>query len=159
MNIEAEPPIKHEEIRSMVKPGILKPGMPFAEAPIAVFLTRAIDALQGTKSQREIAQEIGYEKPNMISMFKRGEAKVPLEKIPQLARAINVDPAHLLRMALQQYNPEFYKVIGLILDNKDIVTENEVAVIKEIRKLTGERDIHLTGDIKKRLKEAFKGFK
>jgi transcriptional regulator with XRE-family HTH domain len=159
MNIEAEPAIKHEEIKVMVKPGALKPGMPFENAPIAVFLTRAIDALQGIKSQREIAQEIGYEKPNMISMFKRGEAKVPLDKIPLLAKALNVDPAHLLRMALQQYNPEFYKVIGQILDNKDIVSDNEIAVIKELRKLTGERDVTLTGDLKKKLRECFKGFK
>ena len=38
-------------------------------------------------------------------MFKRGEVKVPLNKIPLLAKAINADPAHLFRLALEQYWP------------------------------------------------------
>lgn len=56
-----------------------KPGMPYSETSMARYLTKQIDALSGIKNQREIAAEIGYDKPNMISMFKRGETKVPLD--------------------------------------------------------------------------------
>jgi len=38
-------------------------------------------------------------------MFKRGEAKVPLDKVPILARALNVDPALLFCLAVEQYWP------------------------------------------------------
>ena len=74
-----------------------KPGMPFADSAIAKYIDKKIDELKGVKTQREIAAEIDYDKPNMISMFKRGEARVPLDKIPLLAKALGVDPAHMFR--------------------------------------------------------------
>src|SRR5580704_11911538 len=83
----------------------MKPGMPFAGSSIAKYLDKQIDALKGVKTQREIAAEIGYDKPNMISMFKHAEVKAPLDKIPSLAKALHVDPAHLFRLALEQYWP------------------------------------------------------
>jgi hypothetical protein len=70
-------------------------------SPIAIYLEKVIDKSQ--KNQREIAREIGYEHANMISMFKTGEAKVPLHKLPLLAKALGVDPTHLLRLGLLQY--------------------------------------------------------
>ena len=65
-----------------------KPGMPFADSAIAKYIDKKIDELKGEKTQREIAAEIGNDKPNLISMFKRGESKVPLEKIPLLSKAL-----------------------------------------------------------------------
>jgi len=53
----------------------VKAGMPFAGTMVAKYLDKQIDALKGVKTQREIALEAGYDKPNIISMFKRGEAK------------------------------------------------------------------------------------
>jgi hypothetical protein len=91
-----------------------KPGMPFANTSIAKFLDHQIDTLKGVKTQREIAVEIGYDKPNMISMFKRGEVKVPLDKIPLLAKAVQADPAHLFRLALEQYWPDMGETIDTI---------------------------------------------
>src|ERR1700722_20655079 len=88
-----------------VKKSQIKPGMPFADSAIAKYINKKIDELKGVKTQREIAQEAGYEMPNIISMFKRGESKVPLEKIPLLSKALGVDPAHLFRLALEHYWP------------------------------------------------------
>lgn len=104
-----------------------KPGMPFASSAIAKFLDKQIDSLKGVKTQRQIAAEIGYDKPNMISMFKRGETKVPLDKIPQLAKALGVDAGHLFRLALEQYWPEHGKTILGIFGC--IATENEEAIL------------------------------
>ena len=64
-----------------------KPGMPFADSAIAKYIDKKIDELKGVKTQREIAAEVGYEMPNIISMFKRGESKVPLQKIPLLSQS------------------------------------------------------------------------
>src|SRR5947209_7699722 len=100
-----------------------RPGMPFSNSSIAKFLDRQIHKLNGVKTQREIAVEIGYDKPNMISMFKRGEMKVPLEKIPALAKAVEADPAHLFRLALEQYWPSLGETIQTIFGRT--VTANE----------------------------------
>ena len=37
------------------------------------------------KTQRQIALEIGYERSNLISMFKQNQTRVPAEKVPALA--------------------------------------------------------------------------
>jgi len=72
---------------------------------IAKYLTDRIEALKYIKGESEIAAEIGYERSSMISMFKRCKAKVPLDKVPVLARALNVDPARLFYLAVEQYWP------------------------------------------------------
>ncbi len=104
-----------------------KSGMPFAGSAIARYLDKQIEALRGVKTQRQIAIEIGYDKPNMISMFKRGEARVPLDKIPLLAKALHVDPTHLFRLALEQYWPNMGDMIAKMFGR--IATENEEAIL------------------------------
>ena len=129
----------------------VRPGMPHADSKIAKYLTKQIDALSGVKSQREIAVEMGYEKPNIISMFKRGETKIPLDKIPALARAINVDPSYLFRMAMEQYWPDNYKAIAS--EFGAVITANEREFVEEIRKITGNSDPKFTPKIAAALKE------
>lgn len=104
-----------------------RPGMPFAQSSIAKYLDKQIEALKGVKTQRQIAAEIGYEKPNMISMFKRGEVRVPLDKIPALAKALEVDPGHLFRLALEQYWPGLRETIQAIFGR--VVTANEEEIL------------------------------
>jgi transcriptional regulator with XRE-family HTH domain len=101
--------------------------MPFADTAIARYLCKKIDEKRGVKTQREIAAEIGYDKPNLISMFKRGETKVPLEKIPALAKALGADPGHLFRLALAQYWPGAEAVIERIFGC--IATRNEERIL------------------------------
>lgn len=65
-----------------------------------------------TKSQRQIAMELGYEKPNIITMFKQGSTRLPMEKVPAMATALGVDRAELLRMWMKDYAPEMLAVIN-----------------------------------------------
>lgn len=131
---------------------VAKAGMPYAENAIAQYLTKQIDALRGQKSQREIALEMGYDKPNVVSMFKRGEMKVPLDKVPALAKALHVDPAHLFRMALEQYWPDqrevLYKVFGTI------VTEEERKVLDLMREFT-DNQVKLTPELEEALRSVY----
>jgi transcriptional regulator with XRE-family HTH domain len=105
----------------------LKPGRPFANSTVALFLDKQISRLKGVKTQREIAHEIGYDAPNLISMFKRGESKVPLDKIPALAKALDVDTGHLFRLALEQYWQGQAKLIREIFGRT--ATENEETIL------------------------------
>lgn len=130
-------------------------GMPYAEMPIALYISKQIDVQASMgKTQREIAQEIGYEKPNMISMFKRGEAKVPLDKIPALAKALNVDPAFLFKMAIQQYWPDIGEAIAEIFGT--VLTRNETKIIEIIRHAAKGTDPNITAEHERGLKALFK---
>lgn len=130
-----------------------KAGMPYADSKIARYLTKQIDSVANEKSQREIAAEIGYDKPNMLSMIKRGESKVPLEKIPLLARSLHVDVGHLMRLAMEQYWPSMHEAIRESFGYT--VTKEEFAIIAYIRELTKDENPSLTAELKKRIKEAF----
>ena len=106
---------------------ISKPGMPFADSAIGKYIDKKIDELKGVKTQREIVQEAGYEKPSIISMFKRGESKVPLDKIPLLSKALGVDPAHMFRLALEQYWPDRSEIIAKLFGQ--LASENEEEIL------------------------------
>jgi transcriptional regulator with XRE-family HTH domain len=116
-----------------------RPGMPYANTALAKFVDKRIDALKGVKTQREIAAEIGYAKPNILSMFKRGESKVPLEKIPALARALGADPAHLFRLGFEVHWPNLVGVIEEVFGQ--LASKNEIEILlKRWRTATDNAD-------------------
>lgn len=75
---------------------------------IAKLVNDRIEELKGVKSQRDIAQRAGYKNQNMITMIKQGNSKVALDRAPDLARALEVDPKEFMLLALEQfYSREF----------------------------------------------------
>ncbi len=80
-----------------------------ADRPTARFLTSAIQA--SGLSQVEIAKRSGYQRPNVISMMKKGQCKVPIARIPALARACGADEWVFLETALKEYHPEVWGTI------------------------------------------------
>jgi hypothetical protein len=85
------------------------------------YLAKQIDMSE--KKQVEIARDLGYEKANIITMFKQGLTRVPMEKVPRLARSLGIDPAQMMNMYLAEYAPEIKstleEVYGLILTRKE----------------------------------------
>ena len=71
-------------------------------------------------------------------MFKKGLTKVPIEKVPALAKALHLDPAHLLMLAMREYMPEAFATIQKTLGHT--VTENEFELVSEVRKATKDSD-------------------
>lgn len=116
---------------------------------VADFVTRKINLLD--KTQKEIAAECGFDRPNVITMIKQGHTKVPLDKIYVIAKAINVDPAFFLRIVLNEYQPNVLKVIeecsGLV------VTQNESEIIEIFRVYARDKELKLNGAQKESLKE------
>ena len=94
------------------------------------------------KTQREIAAEIGYDKPNIITMFKQGITKVPLTKIAPLARALRVDPVYMMRLALNEYAPETLAAIEDVMGV--MVSTNEKEILEVIRTSTNHADPHMS---------------
>lgn len=60
--------------------------------------------------QLEMAEAMGFAKPNIITMFKQGKTRVPLDKVPAFARVLGLDSRNLLRMAMSEYCPELLAV-------------------------------------------------
>jgi transcriptional regulator with XRE-family HTH domain len=92
-------------------------------------------------TQREIAAKLGYSKPNIITMFKKGHTPVPIRQVPALARVLEVDPAWLVRLAMRSYHPEILDTVEMSMGF--LATAREVEIIRELRELTGNTDPRL----------------
>jgi hypothetical protein len=84
------------------------------------------------KPQRQIALEAGFAKPNIITMFKKGDTKIPMEKIGPLAKALEIDPIHFFKMCMQEYQPDTWNEIQKMF-NQPVLTLNEIEIIEAIR--------------------------
>jgi len=87
------------------------------------------------KAQTEIAFEAGFEKPNMITMIKQGRTKLPLAKIGAMAKALETDPTHLLKMCLEEYQPETWDAVSPYMD--EMLTGDELSLLRSIRSWVG----------------------
>ena len=63
------------------------------------------------KTQKEIAAEVGFPKANVLTMLKQGTTRVPISRIPALARALDVEPDELMKIVLREYQPEILEAI------------------------------------------------
>jgi transcriptional regulator with XRE-family HTH domain len=120
---------------------------PHENSRLAKFLDTRLLELKHKKTQAEIAEEAGFINPNMLTMIKQGASKLPLARVPALAKALDTDPALLLRLALEQAEGStaagaIYEIIG------EPITANEMTWIREIREASGDTDPRLTSRAK-----------
>lgn len=94
-------------------------------------------------TQVEIARRLDYDKPNLITMFKQGQTKVPINKIGPLARILEVDAVWLLRRALREYSPDLWQALEETLGPR--VTANELEILGALRVATDDTDPRLSG--------------
>lgn len=115
-----------------------KPSSAAPRLSVAEYLDRQITA--SPKRQVQIAEEIGYPKPNMISMIKRGVSPLPISKVGVMAKALDLDPAHLLRLAMQEYYPDTWKAIEEITGDR-FVSEDELKIVWIVRSESMGNDV------------------
>ena len=128
---------------------------PFGNTKLTKFLDKHIDGLKGELSQRDIATALGYRRANLISMLKAGDMSLPLEKVPALAKAIKVDPAHLLRLGLEEHWPDQMRVINEVFGG--VVTKNEMKLLEAFRSATHSRDPQPTREQVAQIQDIFRG--
>lgn len=104
-----------------------------SEGKVSEFITSLIE--KSGKTRKEIANEAGLGKPNMISMLKNGETKLPLAKLGSFAKAVHTDPAYLLKLCLTEYYPDVWAAIQDHLESA--ITSDELQLVKAIRDATG----------------------
>jgi transcriptional regulator with XRE-family HTH domain len=105
---------------------------------VAAYLRQQIDI--SPKSQSEICEDIGLDKPNIITMFKQGKTKVPVTRVPALARALNIDPVYLLSLVMSEYTPETWQVIQDVVGG-NLISQKEMSILKLIREASEGRDV------------------
>jgi Helix-turn-helix. len=127
---------------------------PYANTRLALFLAKRIDELRATKTQVEIAEQAGFTTANMISMLKNGDTKLAVDRVPQMAKALDVDPAYLLRLTLEQAMGETAaRAVTEIFGSP--ITTNERGWIAEIRDASGDTDPRLTARSRAALRGIF----
>lgn len=63
--------------------------------------------------------------------------KLPIDKVPAFAQALDLDPAELVRAALRESSPELSQVIEDVFNPMNL-SATEVNLIKHLRKLCGD---------------------
>ena len=91
------------------------------------------------KTQRQVADECGFENANVITMFKQGATKLPLNRIGPLAKALDIDPVYLLRLTLLEYIPDTWEMVENVMQST-LLTANELDLVRAYRTATGDSD-------------------
>lgn len=110
----------------------MPPNKPYADTRLIHFLVKRILELRSVKSQADIAREAGFVNVNMMSIIKSGGTRLPIDRVPALAKALDVDPRRLLQLAVEQWvggtaARTFDEIFGTV------VTLNEIAWLMEVR--------------------------
>ncbi|WP_134682027.1 helix-turn-helix domain-containing protein [Paracoccus ravus] len=127
---------------------------PHSSSPAAKLVADRVRDLAHRKTQAEIAAAAGFSNVNMISYLKTGKSKIPFDRVPSLAKALEVDPAYLMRLALDQAIGETAaKAIVEIFGTP--ATENERAWLDEIRDASDNTDPRLTSRSRSALRGIF----
>jgi|SRR6056297_110029 len=106
-------------------------------SPSATFLRTAIE--NSPKTQREIARDAGFATPNVLSMMKTGECKIPISRIPALAKALDVDSQEFVKIALREHHPEIWMVIEDLMRMR--LTEFEAEFLGSYAYICGETEL------------------
>ncbi|WP_319412101.1 helix-turn-helix transcriptional regulator [uncultured Cohaesibacter sp.] len=121
------------------------------ESKFTRYIRSKIEASE--KSQRELAELVGYNNQNMIAMLKTGGVKLALDRVPAMAQALKVDPLDLFKIALTQfYDEDTCKALLGIIEADLSPVEREIL---EIVRASSSGTPELTEEQKKKLTDLF----
>ncbi|WP_374369905.1 helix-turn-helix domain-containing protein [Tabrizicola sp.] len=127
---------------------------PYQNTATARLIAGLIRDLAHKKTQAEVASEAGFPNANMMTFLKNGRNKVPLDRVPSLAKALEVDPAYLMRLALDQaVDATAAKAITDIFGTP--ATENERGWLNELRDASDNTDPRITARSRAALRGTF----
>ncbi|WP_442579108.1 XRE family transcriptional regulator [Mesorhizobium sp. ASY16-5R] len=128
-------------------------GRPFSNTNLTRFLEKRILELKPKKSQRQIAGEAAFLSANLLSMIKTGTTRLPLDRVPALARSLECDPARLFILALEQQDNALAAVVREIF--RIPVSANEAVWIEELRDASNNSDPTLTTKARRAIRTLF----
>lgn len=97
-------------------------------------------------SDDTLASALGYESTKVITMMKAGQMSIPLDKAPQLAHTLDVNPGALMRRLLHDTAPNLLTAIEHCMGPLTL-TEGERRLIEAVRKANlGREPVPITFD-------------
>ena len=91
----------------------------------------------------DMQRALNYPHPNVIAMMKSGSMRLPASKVIAAAQLLQVDPTFLLGKVIAENDPALWDVISSLM-GKQLITVNELAMVKLMRQGLGGHDIDLT---------------
>lgn len=137
-------------------------GRPMNERPsgpgtaMANFLIEELPALDMTN--QEIADQLGYARPNIVSMWKAARTKVTIDHVFALSELTGVDATYILALFLDQYVSEWAGVDrfrDLVAMVNRLCTEEEYEIIQTVREARRYNSKPLTSEQRETLKKLF----
>ncbi len=119
----------------------LTPGRPRVDSSqrhvseISKFLDENWDVKVG-RTNEDVASELGYKSPNMISMLRMGRSKVALPRLLDLSRLMRVGIGTLLPLWFKQELEDNKALSNVIMPF--ILADNEIEVMQVIRAARGK---------------------
>jgi hypothetical protein len=89
-----------------------------------------------------LQQVLGYARPNVIAMMKKGGMKLPANKVIDAARLLEIDPVFLLGKVIAESDPELWAMISSLLGGQ-LVSANELKLIEFVRRALDGHDVDL----------------
>jgi hypothetical protein len=114
---------------------------------LAEFMNANWNHMVGRSNDDVASTEFGYRQGNLISMWRTGKARIPLEKLPDLARVMKQDIALLMPLWVEQYwgDRDDSKQLIKMLETR-MVTSAEAPVVKTLRAARRAHDLAYTDD-------------
>jgi hypothetical protein len=86
-----------------------------------------------------LALAVGY-KPAVIAMIKAGKMRLPINKVPTFAHALQMEPVSLLRATMMQASPELWSVLELLMPLGQLAPA-EVNLLRHLREVAAGRTL------------------
>lgn len=89
-------------------------------------------------SHKQLCDELGFDREIVLTLILQGSIRLPLTKLPALAKFLDLDAMNLLRSALPDMAPGLLEVVEGIF-NPLKLSPTEINLIHHLRKLSGDR--------------------
>jgi plasmid maintenance system antidote protein VapI len=90
-------------------------------------------------TQKELSEYAGFDKPNIIYMFKTGKTKVPLDKAGLIAEKLGLDKQDFWFKCFKEYQPNVFAEYERVLAQPTL-SKDEMTLINYLREK--KIDIH-----------------
>ncbi len=118
---------------------------PYADTEAAMMLSSALKRLQARKkSIRDVGRELNYSQATVLSHMATGRVPIPIDKAPEIAKAVGLPPSQFLMAVMDQRHPEVTHLLstkGREFEDMDLGFAHELEAIAGVPldKLTPEQ--------------------
>jgi hypothetical protein len=112
---------------------------------VAEAVRAALARLGPEKSHLQIAQELGYDRGNMLSMIKSGHASIPFKSLGLFSEVLGIDLGHLVRLYIEDNATESAGKLGQAFRdcNLAVLSSNEVEILNRLRAENGGQPLSM----------------